>query len=138
MRTTRRNPITQLRLLGKSAGAQRAFAIQVRLVGPSRIGIAKGMLFVKAGIDNIQVPTSMLKVNKSSSAPLHTDVVLNIIHVYPSTNQKVMGRLLNDKLDDPTLPMLRDLEPPGADVLRVLACKGVPDDIVAAMSHRRR
>lgn len=155
-----------IELLGKSVGAQRAFAVQVRsttriayqsnfvcipklitflpielyflsnqvrIIGPSSVGICKGMLFVKHGITKIQLPSSMLKVEKSTlRRPLHTDVVLNIHHIYPSSNHEALGRLFNDDLPDPPFSMLGDLanKPPCEDVLRVLKGKDVSDSIL--------
>lgn len=45
-----------------AVGASRVFAIQVRIFGPSCLGIAKGMLVMKDGIDKVQIPGSMIKV----------------------------------------------------------------------------
>jgi len=53
-------PDLLVELLGSSTAAQRKFAIQVRIIGPRGIGIAKGMLFAKDGIDRIQIPAASL------------------------------------------------------------------------------
>lgn len=123
------HPAYLVQLLGSSEPAQRVFAIQVRIIGPSSVGIAKGMLFVKEGIaeDRIQLPTSMIKVNKSRTTPLHTNVVLNIIKLFPSSNQQCMGKLFDNFLKDPSLKMINTLKPPADDVQRVLQCKGVSE-----------
>jgi RNA dependent RNA polymerase len=50
---------------GHHAVGKRIFALQVRIVAP-QLGIYKGMLVVKEGIDRIQLPTSMKKVGPST------------------------------------------------------------------------
>ena len=117
-------------LLGNSTAAQRVFAIQVRIIGPSSVGVAKGMLFVKEDLEEykIQLPTSMVKVNKSKTAPLHTHVVLNIRQCFPSSNQKCMGKLLDDSKSDPSLTQIKALKLPSPDVRQVMLCKGVAED----------
>ena len=118
-------------LLGKSAAASRVFAIQVRIFGPATVGIAKGMLFVKKDIgkSKIQIPTSMVKVDKSSSTPVHTYVALSINQCFPSTNQLSIGRLFSDDPKiNPTLSMVKALKPISPDVERVLRCKGASRD----------
>jgi len=81
-------------LLGKSQRAQRAHAVQVRLFSPSKFGIGKGMLVVKKGIDKIQIPKSMIKVERSKTTPLHTNVVLVITEVFPSSRCEEMAKIL--------------------------------------------
>lgn len=107
----------------------RVFAIQVRAIGPSSVGIAKGMLFVKDGIEKIQLPASMIKVAPSKTKPLHDDVVLNITGCFPSMSNQCMGRYMNKDLKDPTVKQLKTLKPPFPDALRVLQSKGV-DQVV--------
>ncbi len=118
-----------LQLLGSSQPAQRAFAIQVRIIEPSSVGIAKGMLFVKEDIKEykIQVSASMVKVNKSKATPLHNYVALNRLQCFPSSNQQIMGRLFDDIKDDPSLIMIKELKPLSEDVQQVPHCKGVSE-----------
>ncbi len=108
------------------------FAVQVRIFGPSSIGIAKGMLVIKEGLagHKVQIPKSMIKVEKSkANEPAHTNVALSIIRVFPSEKNKIMGRLFDDRKKDPTPPMIRSLEkPPGDSILNVLRCKGVDEN----------
>ena len=108
-----------------STVASRVCQIQVRVVGPSSVGIGKGMLFVKDGIDKIQLPTSMIKVEKSTTCPLHDDVVLCIVQCFPSKPNEYMGRFINEDLKDPTVKQLKGLKPPYDDAVRVLQSKGV-------------
>ena len=79
-----------VQILWNSQPAQRVFAIQVRIIGPSSVGIAEGMLFVNKNMEEykIQLPMSMVKVNKSITTPLHTPVVVNICQCFPSSNQE--------------------------------------------------
>ena len=126
------HPAYLVQLLGSSQPAQRVFAIQVRIIGPSSVGIAKGMLFVKEDIEEykIQVPASMVKVTKSKTTPLHTYVAFNIRQCFPSSNQQVVGKLLDNMKKDPSLSMIKGLKPPSRDVQRVLQCKGVSEQTI--------
>ena len=83
------------------------------------------VLFVKDGIDKIQVPSSMIKVKQSKTEPLHDDIVLNVHQCFPSKSHELMGRLMNDDLQDPTPMQKENIKAPSDDVLRVLHCKGV-------------
>ena len=126
------HPAYLKQLLGNSVPAQRVFAIQVRIIGPSSVGIAKGMLFVKEDLKEytIQLPTSMVKVKKSTTEPYHTHVVLNIVQCFPSSNQECMGKLFDDSKPDPSLDMVKELKRPSLDVQQVMLCKGVAEDII--------
>ena len=88
------------------------------------------MLFVKDGIDKIQLPTLMIKVEKSTTSPLHDDVVLIITQCFPSKPNEYIGRLIGEDLKDPTARQLKGLEKPYLDALRVLHSKGVDPDIL--------
>ncbi len=118
-------------LLGNTPKAAEIFAVQVRMVGPSSIGIAKGMLVIKEGLagHKVEIPKSMIKVEKSTSRePAHKNVALGIINVFPSENNKIMGRLFDDRKKYPTTRMIRSLEKPGDSILNVLRCKGVDEN----------
>lgn len=121
-------PELLLELLGTSAESCRVLAIQVRIVSPSKVGIAKGVLVAKEGIEGIEVPQSMVKVGPSTrSNVLHTDVLLNVIATFPSKQNNIMRRLINPTASDkpPTDNQMEDLKrlPKGAKV--VLRAKGV-------------
>ena len=67
----------------------------------------------------IQIPTSMVKVNKSKTRPLHKYVALSIRRTYPSNVQWCMGKLLNDDVKDPTEKQLNEIKAPAPDVMKV-------------------
>lgn len=126
-------------LLGESSKAADVFAIQVRLIGPSSFGIAKGMLVVKEGLKGhkLEIPTSMIKVGKSRvNKPAHKKVALNIVNLFPSERNKIIGRLIDDREKDPTLKMVQNLgkkkpgdkDPIPCSFLNVLRCKGVDEN----------
>lgn len=124
-------------ILGNSAGACRAMAIQVRIVSPSMIGVAKGMLFAKKGIDKIQIPTSMIKVGKSTrNKVLHTDVVLIVKQIFPSKNNDTMQRMINpnhcnnDSRHPPTENQMKELKPLQYMANTVLVAKGCPRETI--------
>ena len=50
-----------------AASVLQLVAIQIRAVGPG-LGLAKGILMRKPGIDKIQIPPSMLKISRASGA----------------------------------------------------------------------
>ena len=80
------------------------------------------MLVVKeVGIEKykIQIPTSMVKVNKSKTKPLHTYVALSIRKTYPSSVQWCTGKLFNDEMKDPTQCQIEEIKAMGPDVLKV-------------------
>ena len=89
---------------------------------PPIIFTSETVLVVKeVGIEKykIQIPTSMVKVNKSKTKPLHTYVALSIRKTYPSSVQWCTGKLLNDDLQDPTEKQLEEIKAPGQDVFKV-------------------
>ena len=81
------HPAFLVQLHGNSQPAQMGFAIQVRKIEPSLVGIAENMLVATENMEehNIQPPTSMVKDNKSITKPLHTPVVRNICQCFPSS-----------------------------------------------------
>jgi hypothetical protein len=84
---------------GKSAPS--IGAIQVRIFGP-KIGWYKGMLMKKPGIDRIELPPSMRKVEKSKLKKSPDWVVLVIHANFPSEQCVMMGRAQNPHQKDPT------------------------------------
>lgn len=72
-------------------------SMQVRLIGP-KLGFAKGMLLKKSGIRRIQIPPSMIKVPPSRIC--NEDYVALIIkNVFPSEENKQLGRFLDPEVD---------------------------------------
>ncbi len=72
-------------------------SIQVRLIGPN-LGFAKGMLLKKSGIRRIQIPPSMIKARKSEICN-ENYVALIIKNVFPSEENKQLGRFLDPEMD---------------------------------------
>ena len=68
-------------------------AIQVRILSPT-IGLAKGMLLKKRGINCIQLPSSMIKVPSSETCTDNWAAVL-INNEFPSEENRQMGRFLD-------------------------------------------
>eukprot|EP00854_Cymbomonas_tetramitiformis_P015234 gene15234-18018_t len=85
------------RLLKQSVhGHLRKVAVQVRIVSPS-LGIFKGMLFCKPGIDRVQLPPSMRKVGASRQPPdahgaLRGKAVLLIKNTFPSQTNVALAK----------------------------------------------
>jgi hypothetical protein len=78
-----------------SAGKTKANydSIQVRIIGPT-IGLAKGMLLKKRGIDCIQLPRSMIKAPRSETCGESWAAVI-IKNEFPSEENNQMGRFLD-------------------------------------------
>jgi len=55
------------------------------------------MLVAKHGIKRIQIPQSMIKVERSKTKPLHKSVVLIISDIFPSDACEKLGKVLNGK-----------------------------------------
>jgi len=105
--------------------------VQVRIVGAS-LGIFKGVLVKKPGIDKIQLPSSMKKVNKSQVTV--SDIVYVIFtQLFPSKKCEMIGRSINPRLNDPPESAVGDLKngrgvPPMQQQL--LLGTGVPEGIL--------
>jgi hypothetical protein len=82
------------RFLGQSIKGKRTFCIQVRVFCP-RLGIFKGMLMEKPGIDCIQLPLSMQKVGPSLSATCSNDrAALVVSDVFPSETSRKIAKVV--------------------------------------------
>ena len=102
-----------------------ALAIQVRLFSPTMFGIAKGVLMVKDDIDKIQIPASMIKVNKSNSKePLHDSVIMIVSGIYPSDNAITIGKIYHPSLTPPESG-LNNLSPLRSMFCNVMLARGV-------------
>mmetsp|Transcript_5833 Transcript_5833/g.7167 ORF Transcript_5833/g.7167 Transcript_5833/m.7167 type:complete len:1037 (-) Transcript_5833:125-3235(-) len=75
-------------------------AVQVRIFAP-KLGIFKGMLMLKNGIDKIQLPTSMRKVPPSIKKNSNDWVYFLINETFPSNSNKYMGRQLDPREKEP-------------------------------------
>lgn len=98
------------------------------MVCPS-IGIYKGNLFVRAGIDKIQLTKSMRKVGPSTSKKKAFNGAFLIINqVYPSSNNEMMEREINPLFNPPPKTSEKNLEGIPIMVLNLLRACGVPVD----------
>ena len=82
--------------LGSNGRGTRTFAIQVRIFSP-KLGIFKGMLMEKPGINKIQLPPSMQKVGPSvcSLSQTNDKAAILINNIYPSNRQIQVSRMLD-------------------------------------------
>ena len=95
-------------LLGNTAEAKRADAIQVRIFGP-KIGLAKGMLVKKASATKIELPRSMIKVPPSKCCE-EKWVVVVVKDAFPSKKNQSIGITLD--------PDKGDLSPSASEELK--------------------
>lgn len=84
----------------KNCTFKKSDALQVRIISP-KLGLIKGMLLVKSGIERIQIPESMIKVgpSKTSSNNWATAIIKKLYA--PSAHNKLLGRLLDPNQDPP-------------------------------------
>lgn len=112
------------RLLGNHAVGQRTSAFQVRIFAP-RLGVFKGMLQEKDGIDKIQLPSSMRKVPPSTIVGEDWACLL-VTKRFPSDdNVKVAKLLAQDSIPESWKDVSR-LKPM---VPRVWESLGVPRNV---------
>ncbi|CAJ1388393.1 unnamed protein product [Effrenium voratum] len=118
-------------LVGKAAGVS-VTSVQVRVVGP-QLGVIKGLLTWKPGIDVIQVPPSMRKVPPSKTC--HDDwACITVMDTFPGNlakklpNQTAFG-------GRPSLWQPKDV----SDMLELLlSCHGVPSQFLASYKKQKQ
>ncbi len=81
------------KLFGQLTDGKRTFAFMVRILAP-QIGLVKGVLMEKPGIDKIQLHPTMIKVPPSQRNPNSKKVILLASRSYPSKNNLQEARLL--------------------------------------------
>jgi hypothetical protein len=112
--------------------------VQIRIECPN-LGIFKGLLMIKLGISKVQLPTSMRKVGPSKcTQKSFQGVFVTINAIFPSASAINLNRLLNPQMKDPPPSGEKDLEPLGADAKAILACVGVPEDLMWQYEERSR
>lgn len=111
-------------LLGSHRVGQRTFALQVRIFA-SRLGVFKGVLCEKPGIEKIQLPSSMRKVGASTSRSACDTAVLLVTKIFPSTTSVDVQKLLaGDHIRDTfTVQKLKKMH------LRIFESVGVPREM---------
>jgi len=114
------------KFFGNHAVGKRTFALQVRVFIPL-LGIFKGVLMEKPGIDKIQLPESMRKVPPSTAAQnsSHACLLVNNNGMFPSTKNLQIVKALGNEKKEKELPkelskMIRPL----------LKSQGVPDSLL--------
>ena len=95
-------------MLGNTAEAKRADAIQVRIFGP-KIGLAKGMLVKKASATKIELPRSMIKVPPSKCCE-EKWVVVVVKDAFPSKKNQSIGITLDPDKGDLSPSASEDLK----------------------------
>jgi hypothetical protein len=122
---------------GKSTTAKRIHSLQVRCVGPC-IGLIKGMLMRKAGIQKIQLPPSMRKVGPSRKNK--SDWVVMIAKgLFPSTSNVNIGKYLDPESPDPCSSFLqRPAKPLSKMYDRLMVGLGVPEAVLKKYKTRAK
>ncbi len=121
----------------KNCTFKKSDALQVRIISP-KLGLIKGMLLVKSGIERIQIPESMIKVgpNKTSSSDWVTVIIKKLYA--PSAHNKLLGRLL-DHYQDPPNSFKVEYQKSLSDMYqRILIGFGVPKCICDDYVRRSR
>lgn len=121
-------------------GCKSANVFQIRIIGP-RVGLIKGLLLVKQGIDRIQIPKSMIKAMPAKTeygekAPEVATVVFK--NTAPSNPNKDLGKLLdpNAKPCDKYMGELQDKL--SSMYQRILVGFGVSEELCNAYVQRAR
>eukprot|EP00934_Nitzschia_sp_Nitz4_P008980 Nitzschia sp. Nitz4//scaffold316_size20630//3027//5458//NITZ4_008655-RA/size20630-snap-gene-0.1-mRNA-1//1//CDS//3329547511//8970//frame0 len=106
-------------------------SLQVRVFAP-RLGIAKGMLMKKRGIDKIQLPPSMMKVGPSRTNKGETWGVMVAKDTFPSSSNCYLGRHLDPlEKDPPKSYKERPGNPLSTMYQRLLIGLGLPKNLVS-------
>ena len=95
------------------------------------------MLLVKDGIDTIQVPSSMIKVKRSSAPnPMHDEVAVVVNGISPGDN--TLGRKFgnyyngNGQKIEPTTAGLKNIDPPTESLCMILIARGVEEETLSS------
>ena len=88
---------------------------------------------VKEGIDNIQIPKTMVKVEKSvSKKPLHDSVFIVVSQIYPSETSNAIGRIFDSERREPCETGLKKVKSkiPNPSFCNVLFARGVTEGVM--------
>jgi hypothetical protein len=124
------------RFLGNNKIGKRTCALQVRIFA-SGLGVFKGVLFEKAGITKIQLPSSMQKVGPSETQNVVDKACVLINGRFPSSNNIHVASLLAGEVPPESFHPLR----PSKMMLAVLEALSVPRAVLdeyAEASHGDR
>jgi hypothetical protein len=110
-------------------------SIQVRIIGPT-IGMAKGMLLKKRGITSIQLPKSMIKVQRSTIC-FEKGASFIVKNEFPSEENRQMGRFLDPDAKQANMSwMMNERRKPLSDMYqRMLIGYGVKKSDVTAYTR---
>lgn len=112
-------------------------SVQVRILGPT-LGMAKGMLLRKPGISRIQLPSSMFKAPPSHIVCNDSFVAVIIKNVFPSEENKQLGRFLDPVGDARDSWTANDKRPLSDMYQRMLVGYGVKTSVVDEYAQSAR
>ena len=118
-----------------SAKAMNSFAIQVRVYS-ANLGIFKGLLEIKDGIDKIVLTNAMRKVGKALRCRTDKPVYLVIKSIYPSTNNKKFEKMFNPNMQ--SLTKKESQESLQGTLLMILNGCGISPDVLDSYAKRAR
>ena len=118
-----------------SAKAMNSFAMQVRVYS-ANLGIFKGLLEIKDGIDKIVLTNAMRKVGKALRCRTDKSVYLVIKSIYPSTNNKKFEKMFNPNMQ--SLTKKESQESLQGTLLMILNGCGISPDVLDSYSKRAR
>jgi hypothetical protein len=118
----------------KGVRGQRITTVQPRFLIDGRLG--KGTFTLKEGIDKIQIPRSMIKVDASKVAVNNRRNFILVTKAFPSKKNLYMGKYLNKEVVRATA--LDELQQPISNMFRdVLIDKGVPKHLITEYNTRK-
>lgn len=119
------------RFLGSYAVGKWTFAVQVRIFA-SRLGVFKGVLEVKPGINKIQLPPSMMKVGPSICSCDNATLLINA--QFPNSSHLQIAKILSGQNS------AKSFRPKGLSpmLLPLLESLGVPKNILQQYGNKVR
>ena len=105
------------------------YAMQVRIFSPA-LGWFKGILMKKPSITRVQLPTSMLKVNKSKANTTDHSVYVLVKQCFPGTNSKTVYKDLMGQAVTKT--ELKNIKPLGHQYKTLLVLNGLTSERIDA------
>ena len=125
-------------LLGGGKKAENAVAVQARIVSPA-LGIFKGMLVTKPGIDKIQLPLSLKKVGRAQKRNKKRDKKTYLLfnNICPSQNNENLERFINPNISEsPTKSATSELQGFSEQMQKLLLQCGVDEETIYSYNER--
>lgn len=118
----------------ETLGFEKTNCLQVRVIAP-QLGVFKGVLCPKQGIDCIELPRSMQKVGPSKAKPRERWVCMLVKQTFPTSKNVQLGRQL-DHSSQPSLSYFKRDRSAGDMIERLWKSLGVPQRTFISYARR--